>query len=102
MQVAQKMQNNVQIETIWGVTPLDVIQVPEKSGTILAGSASSCPVPVPLDLLPFEDFPLIEVTPQAVKVRGGKQLVIEQELSPNQWIEPQAYPDWQQDPRNAH
>jgi hypothetical protein len=71
MQADRKTQRRVQIAFFWGQTPLDVIQVPEKNGVVLAGSARSCAIPLPADLLPTPDFPLLTIQDGEITVRTG-------------------------------
>ena len=71
MDTQRKSLSQVQIEICWGQTPLDVVSVPEKNGVILAGSARSCAIPLPEDLLPSPDFPLLTIKDGDVTIRTG-------------------------------
>ncbi len=66
-----KSRSQVQVALYWGQTPLDVVSVPEKNGVVLAGSARSCAIPLPEDLLPTPDFPLLTIKDGDVTVRTG-------------------------------
>jgi hypothetical protein len=70
MDSTEKLSRRVQIELFWGDTPLDVIQVPERRGTILAGSEYTSAVPLP-DVLPYDRFPLLDIDAGDVTVRAG-------------------------------
>lgn len=75
MQPERNQQCLVQIELFWGQTPLDVFSVPERNGVVLAGSARSCAIPLPEDLLPAPDFPLLTIRNGTVTVRTGGEPV---------------------------
>lgn len=81
-----RTRRQVQIALYWGETPLDVISVPEKNGVVLAGSARSCAVPLPADLLPEPDYPLLVIKDGEVTVRTGGDPVDLAEGSPA-WLE---------------
>ncbi len=71
MEDQMEYQRKVQVTLFWGQTPLDVVSVPEKNGVVLAGSARTCPVPLPEGLLPTPDFPLLTIKDGEVTVRAG-------------------------------
>jgi hypothetical protein len=86
MQADTAFQPRVQIELFWGRTSLDVVSVPEENGVVLAGSARSCTVPLPEDLLPSPDFPLLTIRDGEVTVRTGGDPVDLDEGS-RMWVE---------------
>ena len=71
MDTQRKPRSQVQIELYWGQTPLDVISVPEKNGVVLAGSARSCEIALPEDLLPSPDFPLLTIKDGGINREQG-------------------------------
>ena len=86
MDTPTQNRRQVQIAVYWGETPLDVIAVPEKNGVVLAGSARSCAVALPADLLPEPDYPLLTIKDSDVTVRTGGEPVDLEEGSPV-WVE---------------
>ena len=86
MNTRTQTRRQVQIALYWGETPLDVVSVPEKNGVVLAGSASSCTVALPADLLPEPDYPLLTIKDGDVTVRTGGDPVDLEEGSPV-WLE---------------
>jgi hypothetical protein len=86
MDTQTKTRRQVQIALYWGETPLDVVSVPEKNGVVLAGSASSCTVALPADLLPEPNYPLLTIKDGDVTVRTGGDPVDLEEGSPV-WLE---------------
>jgi len=79
MGTGKKAESRIQIATYWGDVPLDVMQVPERPGTVLAGAEKSCQVALPPDVMPHEDFPFLEIGPAATSVRAGQEVVFELE-----------------------
>ena len=86
MDTQRESRRQVQIALYWGQTPLDVVSVPEKNGVVLAGSARSCAIALPEDLLPFADFPLLTIQNGDVTVQTGDNAVSLDEDS-QMWVE---------------
>ena len=86
MDTQRESRRQVQIALYWGQTPLDVVSVPEKNGVVLAGSARSCTIALPEDLLPFADFPLLTIQNGDVTVQTGDNAVSLDEDS-QMWVE---------------
>ena len=86
MNTDRESQRQVQIALYWGQTPLDVVSVPEKNGVVLAGSARSCAIALPEDLLPEPDFPLVTINDGDVTVRtGGNPVNLDEDTE--LWVE---------------
>ncbi len=91
MSATTRLARRVQIELFWGDTPLDVIQVAERGGTIFAGCERSCAVPLP-DVLPHDRFPLLDIDTGGVTVRAGSNTRIERHDG-GVWIPQETVPD---------
>jgi hypothetical protein len=96
MKGERHIEDRIQVALYWGETPLDVVQVREKSGVIQAGSASSCQIPLPLSLLPSEDFELLHIDSSGVTIQAPGDVEVEREFEPGRWLTMTTLPDPEQ------
>ncbi|MBW1808648.1 MAG: AgmX/PglI C-terminal domain-containing protein [Deltaproteobacteria bacterium] len=88
--------DRILVALYWGETPLDVVQVKEKTGVIQAGSTNSCQIPLPPTLLPGEDFELLKIDSAGVTIRTPGDVEVEREFEPGRWLSMTTLPDPEQ------